>query len=48
MQVGEVREFGTYTKAQATSMLRARMRKHIHEIYTLDTSSVPLKFRRDA
>jgi hypothetical protein len=24
------------------------MRKHIHEIYTLDTSSVPLKFRRDA
>jgi hypothetical protein len=48
MQVGEVREFGTYTKAQATSMLRARMRKHIHEIYTLDTSSIPLKFRRDA
>jgi len=48
MQVGEVREFGTYTKAQATSMLRARMRKYIHEIYTLDTSSTPLKFRRDA
>jgi hypothetical protein len=29
-------------------MLRARMKKHVHEIYTLDTSSVPLKFRRDA
>jgi len=24
------------------------MRKHIHEIYTLDDSSMPFKFRRDA
>jgi acetoacetate decarboxylase len=48
MQVGDVREFGSYTKAQAVSMLRARMKKYVHEIYTLDTLSVPLKFRRDA
>jgi hypothetical protein len=48
MQVSEVRELGAYTKAQAVSMLRARMKKYVHEIYTLDTSSVPLKFRRDA
>lgn len=48
MQVGEVRELGATSKAQAVATLRSRMRKHVHEIYTLDASSMPFKFRRDA
>ena len=48
MQVGEVRELGATSKAQAVAMLRSRMKKYVHEIYTLDASSMPFKFRRDA
>ena len=48
MQVGEVRELGSKSRAQAVAALRFRMRKYVHEIYTLDDSSMPFRFRRDA
>ena len=48
MQVGEVRELAAKSKAQAVATLRFRMKKHVHEIYTLDDSSMPFRFRRDA
>jgi hypothetical protein len=48
MQVGEVRELAAKSRAQAVATLRFRMRKYVHEIYTLDDSSMPFRFRRDA
>jgi hypothetical protein len=48
MQVGEVRELAAKSKAQAVATLRFRMKKYVHEIYTLDDSSMPFRFRRDA
>jgi hypothetical protein len=48
MQVGEVRELNAKSRGQAAAALRYRMRKHVHEIYTLDDSSMPFRFRRDA
>jgi hypothetical protein len=48
MQVGEVRELNSKSKGQAAAALRYRMRKYVHEIYTLDDSSMPFRFRRDA
>ena len=48
MQVGEVRELGAKSRAQAVAALRFRMKKYVHEIYTLDDSSMPFRFRRDA
>jgi hypothetical protein len=48
MQVGEVRELNAKSKSQAIATLRFRMRKYVHEIYTLDDSSMPFRFRRDA
>lgn len=48
MQVGEVRELNAKSRAQAVATLRFRMRKYAHEIYTLDDSSMPFRFRRDA
>jgi hypothetical protein len=48
MQVGEVRELNAKSRGQAAAALRFRMRKYVHEIYTLDDSSMPFRFRRDA
>jgi hypothetical protein len=48
MQVGEVRELNAKSRGQAAAALRYRMRKYVHEIYTLDDSSMPFRFRRDA
>ena len=48
MQVGEVRELNAKSKGQAAAALRFRMKKYVHEIYTLDDSSMPFRFRRDA
>ena len=48
MQVGEVRELGAKSRSQAVATLRFRMKKYVHEIYTLDDSSMPFRFRRDA
>jgi hypothetical protein len=48
MQVGEVRELNAKSRGQAAAVLRYRMRKYVHEIYTLDDSSMPFRFRRDA
>jgi hypothetical protein len=48
MQVGEVRELAAKSRGQAAAALRFRMKKYVHEIYTLDDSSMPFRFRRDA
>ena len=48
MQVGEVRELNAKSRGQAAAALRVRMKKYVHEIYTLDDSSMPFRFRRDA
>jgi hypothetical protein len=48
MQVGEVRELSSKSRSQAVAALRFRMKKYVHEIYTLDDSSMPFRFRRDA
>ena len=48
MQVGEVRELNAKSRGQAAAALRFRMKKYVHEIYTLDDSSMPFRFRRDA
>ena len=48
MQVNEIREMRSSRKCQAEAAIRARMAKHPGEVYTLDSSSHPFKFRRDA
>ena len=48
MQVGDVRELNAKSRGQAAAALRFRMKKYVHEIYTLDDSSMPFRFRRDA
>jgi len=48
MQINEIREMRVERKSQAEAAIRARILKHPREVYSLDSSAHPFKFRRDA